>query len=97
MPTSPVTVAFGVKRVHLQSWIDVIQQADLVLRRVDCCLTLALAGLAAFHPSLLGVPLLIGLLSIAGVGIGILWPTLEPRRYLRRLSGRSSGPATQLA
>ena len=40
-----VTVALGVKRVHLQAWIDVIEQADLVLRRVDWCLSSALRGL----------------------------------------------------
>jgi hypothetical protein len=33
--SSSVTVALGVKRVHLQARIDVIEQADLVLRRVD--------------------------------------------------------------
>lgn len=42
---SSVTVALGVKRVHLQAWIDVIEQADLVLRRVDWCLSSALRGL----------------------------------------------------
>ena len=40
-----VTVALGVKRLHLQAWIDVIEQADLVLRRVDWCLSSALRGL----------------------------------------------------
>jgi hypothetical protein len=43
--SSSVTVALGVKRVHLQAWIDVIEQADLVLRRVDWCLSSALRGL----------------------------------------------------
>ena len=42
---SSVTLALGVKRVHLQAWIDVIEQADLVLRRVDWCLSSALRGL----------------------------------------------------
>ena len=42
---SSVTVALGVTREHLQAWIDVIDQADLVLRRVDWCLTSALRGL----------------------------------------------------
>ena len=45
VPGSSVTVALGVKRVHLQAWIDVIEQADLVLRRVDWCLSSALRGL----------------------------------------------------
>ena len=40
-----VTVALGVTRLHLQAWIDVVDQADLVLRRVDWCLTSALRGL----------------------------------------------------
>ena len=40
-----VTVALGVTRLHLQAWIDVIEQADLVLRRVDWCLSSALRGL----------------------------------------------------
>ena len=40
-----VTLALGVTRVHLQAWIDVIEQADLVLRRVDWCLSSALRGL----------------------------------------------------
>ena len=43
--SSSVTLALGVKRVHLQAWIDVIEQADLVLRRVDWCLSSALRGL----------------------------------------------------
>ena len=43
--SSSVTVALGVKRVHLQAWIDVIEQTDLVLRLVDWCLTSALRGL----------------------------------------------------
>ena len=43
--SSSVTVALGVKRLHLQAWIDVIEQADLVLRRVDWCLSSALRGL----------------------------------------------------
>ena len=34
---SSVTVALGVTHVHLQAWIDVIEQADLVLRRGDRC------------------------------------------------------------
>jgi hypothetical protein len=42
---SSVTVALGVMRLHLQAWIDVINQADLVLRRVDWCSTSALRGL----------------------------------------------------
>ncbi len=45
MTSRSVTVALGVKRVHLQAWIDVIEQADLVLRRVDWCLSSALRGL----------------------------------------------------
>ena len=40
-----VTLALGVTCVHLQAWIDVIEQADLVLRRVDWCLSSALRGL----------------------------------------------------
>jgi hypothetical protein len=40
-----VTVALGVTRLQLQAWIDVVDQADLVLRRVDWCLTSALRGL----------------------------------------------------
>lgn len=44
-------VALGVTRVHLQAWIDVIEQADLVLRRVDWCLSSALRGLLQLiHP-----------------------------------------------
>jgi hypothetical protein len=39
---SSVTVALGVTRLQLQAWIDVVDQADLVLRRVDWCLTSAL-------------------------------------------------------
>ena len=42
---SSVTVALGVTRLQLQAWIDVVDQADLVLRRVDWCLTSALRGL----------------------------------------------------
>ena len=42
---SSVTVALGVKCVQLQAWIDVIEQADLVFRRVDWCLSSALRGL----------------------------------------------------
>ena len=34
---SSVTVALGVTRLQLQAWIDVMDQADLVLRRVDRC------------------------------------------------------------
>ena len=45
VPGSSVTVALGVMRLQLQAWIDVIEQADLVLRRVDWCLTSALRGL----------------------------------------------------
>ena len=45
------TVALGVTRLHLQAWIDVIEQADLVLRRVDWCLSSALRGLLQLtHP-----------------------------------------------
>jgi hypothetical protein len=40
-----VTVALGVTRLQLQAWIDVMDQADLVLRRVDWCLSSALRGL----------------------------------------------------
>ena len=42
---SSVTVVLGVTRLQLQAWIDVVDQADLVLRRVDWCLTSALRGL----------------------------------------------------
>ena len=45
VPGSSVTVALGVTRLQLQAWIDVVDQADLVLRRVDWCLTSALRGL----------------------------------------------------
>ena len=45
------TVALGVTRLQLQAWIDVIDQADLVLRRVDWCLSSALRGLLQLiHP-----------------------------------------------
>ena len=44
-------VVLGVTRVQLQAWIDVIEQADLVLRRVDWCLSSALRGLLQLtHP-----------------------------------------------
>ena len=44
-------LALGVTRVQLQAWIDVIEQADLVLRRVDWCLSSALRGLLQLtHP-----------------------------------------------
>ena len=39
VPGSSVTVALGVTRLQLQAWIDVVDQADLVLRRVDWCLS----------------------------------------------------------
>jgi hypothetical protein len=46
-----VTLALGVTRLQLQAWIDVVDQADLVLRRVDWCLTSALRGLLQLtHP-----------------------------------------------
>ena len=45
VPGSSVMVALGVTRLQLQAWIDVVDQADLVLRRVDWCLTSALRGL----------------------------------------------------
>ena len=41
---SSVTVALGVTRLQLQAWIDVVDQADLVLRRVDWCLSSAVLG-----------------------------------------------------
>ena len=48
---SSVTVALGVTRLQLQAWIDVMDQADLVLRRVDWCLSSALRGLLQLtHP-----------------------------------------------
>ncbi len=34
-----MTVALGVTRLQLQAWIDVVDQADLALRRVDWCLS----------------------------------------------------------
>ena len=44
-------VALGVTRLQLQAWIDVVDQADLVLRRVDWCLSSALRGLLQLtHP-----------------------------------------------
>ena len=44
-------LVLGVTRVQLQAWIDVIEQADLVLRRVDWCLSSALRGLLQLtHP-----------------------------------------------
>jgi hypothetical protein len=48
---SSVTVALGVTRLQLQAWIDVMDQADVVLRRVDWCLSSALRALLRLtHP-----------------------------------------------
>ena len=48
---SSVTVALGVTRLQLQAWIDMDEQADFVLRRVDWCLSSALRGLMQLtHP-----------------------------------------------
>ena len=48
---SSVTLALGVTRVQLQAWVDVMDQADVVLRRVDWCLSSALrALLQRTHP-----------------------------------------------
>ena len=55
-PCIDQTLLVGCPRSLLQAWIDVVEMADLPLRRVDWMVSCAQRGLMLEHPDWLGSP-----------------------------------------